>query len=114
MPAKARKIKIRVRKGRFILVLPAFRFQFLKRVLHFGLRFVPKDKILSGQQAENAYSVASTDPSRERRFHYEEVDWEGLTKDLDFLLEELARLEPFVLVEVKEETENVYVKIETI
>jgi len=94
MPGKAKKIKIRVRKGRwFVLTLPALSFNFLKSMLHFGLKFIPKET---------------------KHYNIEEIDFQDLAEDLDLLFEKLAGLEPFVLVEVQEETENVYVKIQTL
>ncbi|NLI90962.1 MAG: hypothetical protein GX434_01790 [Peptococcaceae bacterium] len=112
--AKAKKIKVRVRKGRwFVLVLPALSFRFLKRVLRFGLKFVPKDKELIFGNYQVNHRSDIKDPW-EKHFRVEEVEWKELAKDLDLLFDELAALEPFVLVEVEEETENVYVKIETV
>lgn len=44
----------------------------------------------------------------------EDIDYKELLEEFDLLLDHLSEFEPFVLVEVSEETEKIYVKIETV
>lgn len=128
MNRKARKIKIRIRKGRwFIFILPALNFKFLKRVCKLGIKFSTKRR----EHTRKHDTEWRSDKEHFRRKYHEndksigkdfrgndfdmgEVDLEELIQDLDLFFDELAKFEPFVLVEVSEESENVYVKIETV
>lgn len=101
----AKKIKIRVHKGWFVLFLPALSFKFLRRVCRLGLKFSAKSIKHSSNKSEASWDKHS---------NIEEVDIVELLNDLNHAFDELAKLEPFVLVEVSEATENVYVKIETV
>lgn len=90
----ARKIKIRIRKGKFFrLSLPALSFKFFKRICRFAIKY---------SKHENA-NIANN-----------EVDLAELMDSLDMIAEELSKLEPFVLVEASHEAEGVFVKIETV
>lgn len=94
MGTRARKIKVRVYKGKlFRLSLPALSFKFFKRICRLTIKY---------SKNENA-NIAD-----------KEIDLAELMDSFDMIAEELSKLEPFVLVEVSDEAENVYVKIETV
>ncbi len=93
MTRQARKIKIRVYKGRwFRLILPAISFQLLMKICRLGFKFCKKE--------DNTLA--------------KDIDIKELMTDIDLFLSELSRYEPFILAEVSEETEKIYVKIETV
>jgi hypothetical protein len=114
MQGNAGKLKIRVRKGRwFMIALPALSFKFLKRICRLGIKFSGAGN-RRGEMHRHESSNFYGKESWQRRFQMEGVDMQELMQDLNRFFDELAELEPFVLVEVSEETENVYVKIETV
>lgn len=103
MGGKARKIKFRVRKGRwFVLFFPALSFKFAKKICGWGLKFSAKGRTQTEKMAGKGYNESG------------KFDMKELMKDLEFLFDEMAKIEPFVLVEASDDAEKLYVKIETI
>ncbi len=89
MPPKAKKIKIKIKKGNWVrLYLPGVSFKFMFRICSLALKHCNKeDDKLNRDELRQAFAL---------------------------LLNELSEIEPFVLAEVYDASENIYVKIETV
>lgn len=95
MNRKAKRIKIKFKKGKwFRLWLPPLSFRFIRKISGFGLKMAMRER-------------RHTDT-------WNGVDLEELAVYLDLFFAELAQLEPFVLVDVKDESEEIYVRVETV
>ncbi len=110
---RARRLKIRVRKGWFNLFLPALSFKFVKKILGLGLKYSGMGREKHKEQGTKSLDSHGFD-SWDKHVGDNDVDTQEILHELNYFIDELARLEPFVLVEVYDATENVYVKIETV
>jgi hypothetical protein len=94
MKPKATRLKIKIRKGKWLRIyLPSLSFRFIKKIYGFGLKHSLKE---DQQQSAGPY------------------DLREIKSEIDFFLDRLAEYEPFVLLEVAGESEQLYVRIETL
>jgi hypothetical protein len=99
----ARKIKIRIRKGRFPIFIPAVRISLLKRICRFAAKQYLK------HQKHSEYDDRQTLKNIRLLTAYQSID--EMIEDINIFFDEIAGLEPFVLADVQVTEESLSVNI---